>query len=708
MDAVVMGIMLVSVIVTFAATVVVFVSRPLTATHIYLSVFLLSIGVWALTAGVAQPAFPAEVNLVLGRFAFLAAICLSYALYRFACTVAAHQYPHLSKLLLGLSVTLGLLSMTPLVLSRVISNEPAIIFQRQPLYYLVISLICAQLVAGLTILYAHYREVGTSRAKKRAFIIFCGSLLGVVVGVMSNVVLANLLPSWQSSRWAWVATTIWTVTLAYTVIRRGFLGIRLALIRSAAYIVAILTVTALYYLIAAGVSSVVGVAIRLTGFELVANVALIILISLLFGPLRRFFDRVTDRIFYRDRYDSQAILDRVSALCVEQSDLTTLTTAVLQTLESALHPEYLAVVFDSERIDTIAIGKSPRTLPALRDLKRGHLGSGGGQVLQLETPSQHIGCLLLGERLNSSRYLREDMRMLAVVTDELSIAVQNIFRLEEIRSFARTLETEVSDATKELRASNKKLLEMDATKDEFVSMASHQLRTPLTSIKGYLSMVLEGDAGEISPVQRKLLMEAFVSSERMVHLIGDFLNVSRLQTGKFMVERRECNLAKIVEQEVDGIKKIAASHSIVIAYRKPARFPILYLDEGKMRQVIMNFIDNAIYYSPEGSTIVIRLKVEAGAAVLTVKDSGMGVPRSEQKHLFTKFFRAENARKQRPDGTGIGLFLAKKVVDAHGGALVFESLPGKGSTFGFSLPIKKLSSAPPVETSHQPKNHPSN
>ncbi|MGB4868132.1 MAG: hypothetical protein WBP14_03775, partial [Candidatus Saccharimonas aalborgensis] len=103
MDAVVMGIMLVSVIVTFAATVVVFVSRPLTATHIYLSVFLLSIGIWALAAGVAQPAFPSEVNLVLGRLAFVAAICLSYALYRFACAIAAHQYPHLTRLLLGSS-----------------------------------------------------------------------------------------------------------------------------------------------------------------------------------------------------------------------------------------------------------------------------------------------------------------------------------------------------------------------------------------------------------------------------------------------------------------------------------------------------------------------------------------------------------------------------------------------------------------------------
>jgi signal transduction histidine kinase len=228
-------------------------------------------------------------------------------------------------------------------------------------------------------------------------------------------------------------------------------------------------------------------------------------------------------------------------------------------------------------------------------------------------------------------------------------------------------------------------------------MASHQLRTPLTSVKGYISMVLEGDAGKISRSQRQLLQEAFTSSERMVHLIGDFLNVSRLQTGKFMVDQREADLAEITQQEVANMSQIAVSHSIKIVYKRPARFPVLYLDEGKIRQVIMNFIDNAIYYSPDATSVTVTLVVEDGDVVLRVIDKGMGVPEEAKQKLFTKFFRAENARKQRPDGTGVGLFLAKKVIDGHGGSIVFESTVGKGSTFGFRLPVKKLSQLSPTE-----------
>ena len=208
-------------------------------------------------------------------------------------------------------------------------------------------------------------------------------------------------------------------------------------------------------------------------------------------------------------------------------------------------------------------------------------------------------------------------------------------------------------------------------------------------------MVLEGDVGDIAPDQRRLLEEAYTSSERMVHLIGDFLNVSRLQTGKFVIDRKLVDLAKIARQEVESIQQIASTHGSAIQYRPPARFPQLYLDEGKIRQVIMNFIDNAIYYSPDSHDIKVTLRVEAGEAVLRVIDKGMGVPVEVREKLFTKFFRADNARTQRPDGTGIGLYLAKKVVDGHGGSLVFESREGKGSTFGFRLPIKKLSTPPP-------------
>ena len=211
-------------------------------------------------------------------------------------------------------------------------------------------------------------------------------------------------------------------------------------------------------------------------------------------------------------------------------------------------------------------------------------------------------------------------------------------------------------------------------------------------------MVLEGDAGDITPAQRQLLEEAFTSSERMVHLIGDFLNVSRLQTGKFVIDRHAVDIARVIEQEIEGMKQIANSHNINLTLKKPARAPTLYLDESKIRQVIMNFIDNAIYYSPEGTSVRVTMEVEDGDVVFRVIDKGMGVPMSVQKKLFTKFFRAENARKQRPDGTGIGLYLAKRIVDGHHGKLVFESTVGKGSTFGFRLPIKQLSIEPRPDT----------
>ncbi len=200
-------------------------------------------------------------------------------------------------------------------------------------------------------------------------------------------------------------------------------------------------------------------------------------------------------------------------------------------------------------------------------------------------------------------------------------------------------------------------------------------------------MVLDGDAGDITPQQEKLLKEAFVSSERMVRLISDFLNVSRLQTGKFIIERKPTNLADLVRDEVESITSMAATRDIQLSYKGPKHFPILQLDEDKIRQVVMNFIDNAIYYSRAHSTIVVHLTKDEKVATLEVHDHGIGVPKESLDKLFTKFFRAENARRQRPDGTGVGLYLAKRVINEHGGELIVESTEGKGSVFGFRLPL---------------------
>jgi signal transduction histidine kinase len=196
--------------------------------------------------------------------------------------------------------------------------------------------------------------------------------------------------------------------------------------------------------------------------------------------------------------------------------------------------------------------------------------------------------------------------------------------------------------------------------------------------------------GKVKAAEKDMIQQAFDSAENMVDLIADLLNVSRMQSGKFVIENKPTQLADMVAAEVHRLSETASNKKINLSFQKPASFPILSLDENKMRQVIMNFLDNALYYTPEGGAVSVALEAAKDSISYTVTDNGMGVPKAVQHHLFSKFYRADNARKMRPDGTGLGLFMAKKVIVAQGGAIIFKSMEGKGSTFGFSFPRSKL------------------
>lgn len=290
-----------------------------------------------------------------------------------------------------------------------------------------------------------------------------------------------------------------------------------------------------------------------------------------------------------------------------------------------------------------------------------------------------VGLLVIGLPAQVDNIDEQHLELFDRVSEAVGLAIDNKMLFEENQKMLR-----------QVQRTNSKLKALDETKDEFISMASHQLRTPLTSVKGYLSMVLEGDAGEITAMQRKLLDQAFVSSQRMVYLIADLLNLSRLKTGKFIIDAVPTDLAKVVEDEVGQLKESAAGRGLTLTYNKPADFPTVMLDETKIRQVIMNFTDNAIYYTPTGGAIDLKL-VDTGKTIeFTVSDDGIGISKKEQAHLFTKFFRAGNAQKARPDGTGLGLFMVKKVIIAQGGSIIFKSQENKGSTFGFSFDKSKL------------------
>jgi signal transduction histidine kinase len=300
-------------------------------------------------------------------------------------------------------------------------------------------------------------------------------------------------------------------------------------------------------------------------------------------------------------------------------------------------------------------------------------------IVKLQTRQRVVGLLVVGFYNPIGQVPESETLLINRISDSIGVALENKLLFEENQY-----------VLKQLKESNAKLKALDEAKDDFISMASHQLRTPLTSIKGYLSMVMEGDAGEINDTQKNMLGQAFFSSQRMVYLIADLLNVSRLRTGKFIIEPAPVNLATVVQEELGQLKETAKSRGLTLTYEKPKDFPDIMLDETKTRQVIMNFCDNAIYYTPAGGKINVKVIDNKTTIELRVEDNGIGVPKSEQPHLFTKFYRAGNARKARPDGTGLGLFMAKKVIIAQGGALVFESKEGKGSTFGFIFSKSKL------------------
>lgn len=505
--------------------------------------------------------------------------------------------------------------------------------------------------------------------------------------------------------------------VAYAMIRHGLFDIRLAAVRTFTYVLTLLTLSMLYYALAYLVSVIIFQFQDQASIRLLSpiNIVLALLLAFAFQPIKQIFDRLTNLFFFRETYDTTEFFTRITKKTSSISELYALLRYASEDISNTLKAQYGAFSINQIGRRPIFVSTAKQTPFAMKDLlflndyisntnsnvivanavggtKIDHVlrkmmkAYGIAIVVPIIHESSTTSFLFLGEHL-SSKYTHRDVIALSTIADELAIAIRNALSIHEIKKLNENLEQRIDAATKELRASNAQLHRLDEVKDEFMSMASHQLRTPLTSIKGYVSMLIDGDAGVVTAEQKHLLQEAFMSSERMVRLISDFLNVSRLQTGKFMIDKHPLDLSKLVAEEIDSLTPNAAARGLTFTFHKPKTIPKMNLDENKIQQVIMNFADNAIYYSKENSTIHVNLIVHNRQVEFTVKDTGIGVPVSERDQLFTKFFRATNARKQRPDGTGVGLFLAKKVIDAHKGSIIFESEEGKGSTFGFSLPL---------------------
>ena len=702
-------------IVGMLAIATIIVTSSYSKSKIFFATAVYASCVWLLLMLIAQ-VFSLHGIIGLRLIQFSSAISFAMV-FLFFCFSRLYVNKIVSKWLFGLAllffITELIMHLSGLMIQDAWGDGVGIVVNRSTIFYQIyIAIVGLVFIASFIELLKAFLKTKSKKDKARDGLLIFGFLQTMVVLVLVSAF-------FQTSAIAQMAFPIsffiMSIMVGLAIVKYQFFDIRLAVVRTVTYILSLLTLSVVYYYVAYLVSLIFFKGDTSSSVSInPVNIGLALLLAFIFQPIRRFFDRVTNRIFYKDNYDINDFFSRLNKSLATTTDLRGLLERVGYEIGHTLKAEQAFFYINTDNGHYMTAGTAGhKQLPKIDALKIAEVHDGEREViiasmlgnndsirrlmishrieliLPLVKDGIIIGYLCMGDHLNSN-YTNRDIRALYTISDELIIAIQNALAVQEIRELNATLQQKVANATKELRSSNLVLRQLDKVKDEFISMASHQLRTPLTSVKGYISMVIEGDVGEITKPQKKLLNEAFMSSERMVHLINDFLNVSRIQTGKFIIDKSSVNLSKLVSEEVDSLRPNATARGLKFTYKPLKNFPTMELDEGKMRQVVMNFADNAIYYSSEDSTIAVSLSIDKNEVLFTVKDTGIGVPLDEREQLFSKFYRASNARVRRPDGTGVGIYLAKKVIDAHGGEVVFESVEGKGSTFGFRLPLPPL------------------
>ncbi|MBI5037469.1 MAG: HAMP domain-containing histidine kinase [Candidatus Kerfeldbacteria bacterium] len=230
----------------------------------------------------------------------------------------------------------------------------------------------------------------------------------------------------------------------------------------------------------------------------------------------------------------------------------------------------------------------------------------------------------------------------------------------------------------------------DNRRSAFISIISHQLRTPLSVIKGYLEGVLTGDQGPLNDGQKEYLQEALDINHDTIKLVNDYLEVVRLDIDKLIIHLERIQLEELVAEEVSKLTPLARASNCELVYTPPASaLPSVQADRIKLRQVIENILTNAIKYTNGKGRAVITLEQRDGAIRFSVADNGVGVPQDQLDEVFTKFTRGKNVIQKNTQGSGIGLFLARMIVTAHGGEIWLDSKENKGTTVYFTLPIEQ-------------------
>jgi signal transduction histidine kinase len=560
-------------------------------------------------------------------------------------------------------------------------------------------------IAGIVTLIHKFRNAqGVEKVQLR--FIFYGVVTMFLLMVTLNFVLVVFFRNLSFISSSSLYTFPFVGTFAYAIIRHRFLDIRFLVARTVMYIVVVFLIAVFYSVTVVGFGHAL-IGINVTGDQLFGLTLVTVVIAVSFPYVRRYIERVTDRVFFKSGYSIHDVLGELGKVLASSLRLEFITRGVLKKLKPVLKFENAGFVIlsagkvtdvISEGLDLSAVGTELK-LSALEasgvtvfddldesDFKKVLRAKNIAVIIPLKTESGIIGYLVIGGKASGETYSQQDITLLEILAPEAAVAIQNSLSYEEIRKFNVRLQEEIEKATGDLRQANTQLKELDKLKDEFVSLASHELRTPMTAIRGSIATILEGYAGDIAPQAREFLTAAYNENDRLIRLVNNLLNISRIEAGRLTFNIDTLNMDGIINEVITNLERAAKEKDLYLVYERKGDVPQVRGDSDKVREVLINLIGNAIKFTHKGG-LTVRSMRKDNMVITSVTDTGSGIAKADQDLLFKKFSQVQGNYAKTSGGTGLGLYISKQIVEGLGGNVWLDSTIGIGSTFYFSLPV---------------------
>jgi signal transduction histidine kinase len=706
--------LLVAILINTILAFLVFLNNPKSAINIIYGVLSLLISGWLLVLYIApNPTFITS-SLFWSRLSICLAAPMSFTFFLFAHTLPSNKIrlkkPFLWSCIVATTLVMIINMSSYAFTNAVIVNGSVRI--EQGIGMMPFGLLSTFFsIAAVYILLNKFRSAKGKEKQQARFI-----TVGIVL-MLGLVIITIFIPVILFENHSFVAlsplyTLLFLGMTAYTIVKHRLMDIRLLVARALSYALLVALVAAFYTALLYALGSLFfKLDFTITQFTTFAFITIIAGFS--FHPLQRRLEKTTDRLFFRNRYNTDTVLGNLSKIMAFTLRLDDVAHGILEELLQQLHVTRGAFILieDGEIADVRSQGfSSPPTLDedeikiisqtrntlVFEEMEEGK----EKDILRklrlsvaahLRTEGKQVGLLVLGEKSSGDIYSGQDLELIEILAPESAIAIQNALSYEEIRRFNVTLKDEVDRATSDLKVANEKLQILDKLKDDFVSVASHELRTPMTAIKSYAWMVLNGKAGAIEPKAREYLDRVFISTERLIHLVSEMLDVSRIEGGRTKLNITPFDPIKLLTDIQNEFTAKATENNIHLDIQKEGDVPTLLPgDVEKIHQVIENLVGNSFKFTPSGGQVTMGIKQNNGFVEIRVTDTGKGIHADDIPKLFVKFGRLENSLVAMPgNSTGLGLYICKQYVELHGGKVWAQSEIGKGSTFTFSLPVAR-------------------